>query len=133
MISSPELNKISRARIRDARLLLKNGSYDGSLYICGYAIEVALKAVICKNLCLSGIPHTSEEFSNIARIKTHNLEELLKQVPTPISTKIKSYYLADWSTILQWNTEMRYSPIKGKKLKKQANGAINSAQRVVRY
>ena len=133
MISSKELNKISKARIKDARILFKNKSYDGSLYICGYAIELALKAVICESLCLSGIPHTNEEFSNIARIKTHNLEELLRQVPARVSTKIKSNYFADWSTILQWNPEMRYSPVKGKKLKNQANEAINSAQRVVRY
>jgi len=133
MISSPELNKISRARIRDARLLLKNGSYDGSLYICGYAIEIALKAVICKNLALSGIPHTNEEFSNIARLKTHNLEELLKQVPTYIGNKVKSVYLADWSIVLQWNPEMRYAPIRGKQVKIQAEGAIRSAQRITRY
>ncbi|MFA6392726.1 MAG: HEPN domain-containing protein [Candidatus Paceibacterota bacterium] len=133
MISSQELDKISRERIKDARVLFKNKSYDGSLYMCGYAIELALKAIICKNLCLSGIPHTSEEFSNIARIKTHNLEELLKQTPTQISTKIKSVYFADWSIILQWNPEMRYAPIKGKQLKNQANGAINSAQHIVKY
>lgn len=133
MISTSELDKISRSRIKDARVLFRNGSYDGSLYVCGYSIELALKAVICKNLSLSGIPHTSEEFSNIARIKTHNLEELLKQVPTPISTKIKSTYLADWSIVLQWNPEMRYAPIKGRQMKNRASGAISSAQRIVRF
>jgi len=133
MISSQELQTISRERIRDARVLFNNRAYDGSMYICGYAIELALKAVICKNLCLAGIPHTSEEFSNIAKLKTHNLEELLKQTPGSVSAKIKSNYLADWSTVLQWNPEMRYAPIRGRQMRSQAGGALQSAQRIVRY
>ncbi len=133
MISSHELDKISRARIKDARILFENKAYDGALYICGYAIEVALKAIICKSLSLSGIPHTSEEFSNIARIKTHNLEELLKQVPSGVSGKIKSTYFGDWSIVLQWNPEMRYAPIRGNQMKSQAKGAISSAHKILRY
>ena len=133
MISSQELNKISKARIRDAKILLRNKSYEGSLYVCGYAIELALKAVICSYLHLSGIPHTSEEFSNIAKIKTHNLEELLKLVPSHVSTKIKSTYLADWSVVLLWNPEMRYAPIKGVRMKGQADETIYSAQKIVKY
>jgi HEPN domain-containing protein len=133
MISSRELQKISKERIRDAKILFSKGSYDGSMYICGYAIELALKAVICKNLSLSGIPHTSEEFSIIAKLKTHNLEDLLKQTPGVISANIKSNYLADWSIVLQWNPEMRYAPIRGEKMKDQSDGAIRSAQRIVRY
>ncbi len=133
MISTQELDKISRARIKDSKILLKNKSYEGSLYISGYAIEIALKAIICKNICLSGIPHTNEEFNAVARIKTHNLEELLKQVPPHIGNKIKSTYLADWSILLQWNPEMRYAPIKGKMMLSQASGAVKSAQRIARY
>ena len=133
MISSKELDKISRARIKDAIILFKNKGYDGALYICGYSIEVALKAIICKNLRLNGIPHTTEEFNNIARIKTHNIEELLKMTPSNINGKIKGKYFADWSIVLLWNPEMRYAPIKGKQKKNQASGAISSAQKILRY
>lgn len=133
MISFQELNKISRARIKDARILFKNGAYDGSLYISGYAIEIALKAIICKNLSLSGIPHTAEEFGRIARLRTHNLEDLLKQTPNNVSMKIKSSYLGEWSSVLKWNPDMRYAPIRGTKMKQEADGAIHSSQKILRF
>jgi len=138
MISFEELDQVSRARIRDARRLFNSRSYDGALYICGYSVEIALKAIVCKALggeieSKSHVPSTSEEFQNIAKLKTHNLEELLDQVPALIKTDIKSKYFAEWSTILKWNPGMRYAPIKKAKVREEANETIRSAEKVLRY
>jgi HEPN domain-containing protein len=133
MISSQELNKISRERIKDAKILARNKAYDGALYISGYSIELALKAIVCKNLCLSGIPHTSDEFRRIADLKTHNLEALLKQTPNNVQTKIKSTYLGEWSTVLKWNPELRYAPIRGRLMKQEAEGAILSSEKILKF
>jgi HEPN domain-containing protein len=141
MISFQELKKISRTRIKDAKILLNNNSYDGSLYLCGYAVEIALKAIICKHLNIGGtdsvshIPSNKQEFKIIEQIKTHSLETLLDLTPTNISIEIKSNSrrFADWSTILKWNPEMRYAPIRGKQIKRESFEGIDSAQRILRY
>lgn len=50
MISVAELDNIARARIEDAQALLTAGRVDGATYLCGYAVELALKARICLRL-----------------------------------------------------------------------------------
>jgi HEPN domain-containing protein len=47
MVSISELRKIARGRLKDAEVLLTAKRYDGAIYLCGYAIETALKARIC--------------------------------------------------------------------------------------
>jgi HEPN domain-containing protein len=56
MISVGELDNIAQARIGDAKVLLAAGRFDGATYLCGYAVEVALKARICRVLILAGVP-----------------------------------------------------------------------------
>ena len=62
MISVAELDNIARARIEDARALLTAGRFDGATYLCGYAVEVALKARICRTLNWTEFPNTGSEF-----------------------------------------------------------------------
>jgi hypothetical protein len=50
MISVAEPDSIARARIEDAQALLTAGRFDGATYLYGYAVEVALKARICRPL-----------------------------------------------------------------------------------
>ena len=44
MIPVAELDNIARARLEDAKTLLAASRFDGATYLCGYAVEVALKA-----------------------------------------------------------------------------------------
>jgi len=139
MISFEEQKKISRTRIRDAKILLNNGSYDSALYLCGYSIEVALKAIICKNLNIGGlesashVPSTKQDFEIISKLKTHNTEDLLALVPSTISLEIKSKKFADWSTVQKWNPEMRYAPIQGRKIKAESINVIQATEKILRY
>ena len=48
MILVAELDSIARARIEDAKALLTAGRFDGATYLCGYAVELALKSRICR-------------------------------------------------------------------------------------
>jgi hypothetical protein len=50
MISTKDLRAIARARVRDAEVLLAAKRYDGAFYICGYAVELLLKARIYSDL-----------------------------------------------------------------------------------
>jgi len=45
-----ELSKLSRVRLRDAEVLYRHGRFASAYYICGYAVEFALKARICATL-----------------------------------------------------------------------------------
>ena len=48
MILVAELDGLAAARLEDAKVLLASGRYDGAVYMCGYAVEIALKARICR-------------------------------------------------------------------------------------
>ena len=50
MITRRDLTKTARAHLRDAGILYRRGSYDGAAYLYGYAVEIALKARICRTL-----------------------------------------------------------------------------------
>jgi HEPN domain-containing protein len=109
MIAINELRKISQARIKDADVLFKARRYDGAIYLCGYAIELALKARICKALKWPGYPSTSGEFKDYQSFRTHDLDVLLHL--TGREQAVKASYFADWSAVAQWNPSARYQAI----------------------
>lgn len=100
-----EIEKIVQARVEDAQVLYESSRYDGSVYLCGYAIELGLKARICRTLQWDEYP-TSGKYSSF---KTHDLDLLLHL--TGCEDKVKLKHLADWSIVAQWNPEARYNPI----------------------
>lgn len=106
MISVLDLKTVSKGRVKDAQVLQKAGRFDGAVYMCGYAVEIALKARACRTLKWVGFPETKTEFAALQSFKTHNLEVLLRLSGT--EGKIRSKFLAEWSIILRWNPESRY-------------------------
>ncbi len=138
MISYEELKKISRTRIAEAQILFDNEKFDGSIYLCGHAIEIALKAIICKNLrgstqSFGHIPSTISEFKTVAEMKTHKLDELLAATGLQVEITSKPARWTAWSTLLKWNPEIRYSPIKGRLMKTSAEEVINSANKLLHF
>ncbi len=129
MISTIELKKIASARLKDAEVLYKDSRYDGAVYLCGYAIEITLKAKICKTLKWGGFPSTNAEFKGLQSFKTHSLELLLSLSGQEV--KIKTGYLADWSIVVNWDSETRYSVI-GTATKTDAFNIIESAKIIIR-
>ena len=109
MVSILELRGIARGRLRDAEVLLAAGRYDGAIYLCGYAIETALKARICRTLKWPGYPDTRREFEGYQSFRTHDLEILLHL--SGIEDKIKTNHFNDWNTVLQWDPNIRYRAI----------------------
>lgn len=139
MINVEELKKLANTRLKDAEILHDNKSHDGAIYLCGYAIELGLKALICKHLnpteslSTSHIPSTKDEFKIVQSLTTHKLDDLLNLIPPENIKKVKTKYLEDWSIVQQWNTEMRYSPIKGKRVKEEAENIIEATKRILNY
>jgi hypothetical protein len=129
MLNTAELRKIGGARLKDAQALCRSRRYDGAIYLCGYAIEIALKARICKTLRWPSYPSTKREFENYTSFRTHDLDTLLSL--SGVEGKIKGKFLAQWSAVAQWNPEARYKPI-GSASKQEAELMIESVRILMR-
>ena len=78
MIVVSDLRKIARAPLEDAAVLCKARRYDGAVYVCGYAVETALKARICRTLKWNAYPFSASEFQKYQSFRTHDLDVLLR-------------------------------------------------------
>jgi hypothetical protein len=128
MVSSVELRRIARGRLQDAEVLLAAGRYDGAIYLCGYAIETALKARICRVLKWPGYPSTRREFEGYQSFRTHDLDILLHLSGT--ENKIKTNHLAAWSIVATWDSNVRYRPI-GSASSQEAADMIQSTKAIL--
>lgn len=129
MIPKNELRKIARARLRDAEVLYDSRRYDSAIYLCGYAIEAALKARICRTLKWTGFPSTRGEFQSYQSFRTHDLRVLLNL--SGIKAKMEAQYILEWSVISTWNPEIRYAFI-GTAGKNDALNMIGAAKTLLK-
>lgn len=109
VIPTSTLRAVAAARLEDARHLLAGARFDGAAYLCGYAVELALKARVCDTLGWTGFPESSKEFQPYQSFRTHSLEVLLTL--TGQLQNIRTNHLAQWSAVAGWNPESRYKPI----------------------
>lgn len=86
--------------------MFDNDRFDGAAYLCGYAVELALKARICITLNWEGFPQTRSEFENYSSFKTHKLDVLL--VLSGQEQRIKAEQFDEWSAVVPWDPEARY-------------------------
>ncbi|NGX52823.1 MAG: hypothetical protein KR126chlam5_01128 [Candidatus Anoxychlamydiales bacterium] len=119
-----DLENLSKQRLKDAEVLYAAGRYDGAFYICGYAVELALKKKICITLGWDGYPGRGKGSEKYKSFKTHKFEDLLHF--SGVEKKINKQFLSEWSIVMKWDPEIRYSS------KKQTDGdaenLINSAK-----
>lgn len=128
MLDRTEMKAIAKARLKDAQVLLRGKRPEGSVYLCGYAVEVALKGRICDTLKWTGYPDTSAEFQKYTSFRTHDLDVLLHL--SGIEAKIKTKLLAEWSNVVSWRPESRYSPI-GKVTSAAASAMVTSTKKLL--
>ncbi len=121
MITESDLHKTAREYLRAAKLLRTRRSYDSESYLCGYAVEIALKARICRTLnWTTGFPETKADSPITVRLTIHDLETLLNY--TGLQDRVRSVtgFLGDWSMVNKWYPEQRYQP-RGTKTLADAN------------
>lgn len=109
MIDRREIKKIAKERLVDAKVLANAHRYEGAIYLCGYAVELGLKARICKTLKWKGWPSGGKEFDGYQSFKTHNLDVLLHL--SGIEERIKTQLFMEWSAVAQWDPQSRYNPV----------------------
>ena len=119
----------ARAILKDAEKLLQARRFDGAFYLCGYSVELALKARMCRTLGWPEFPQTSKQFRGLQSIKTHDLEILLKF--SGRESIVKTSQMAAWSLLLDWNPTKRYQPV-GHTSKEQAAEMLTSARRLLK-
>ena len=113
-MTRPEFQQIALLRLDEAETLLIQGKYDGCCYLAGYALELALKAVICNRM-------DNDSFFDILKSETarafkiHNLAELV--ILAGLSKEYKelniknSILLSNWEYIkndIKWSEQLRY-------------------------
>lgn len=116
MVTRTQLKELSKLRLQEAQHLLGVGLYDGACYLGGYAVELALKARICKLLKVAEYPERLTNF------KIHKLEDLvyLAGLKEEWETKKNSsiQFLANSNAVFAWSETWRYLP---KGTRSQAN------------
>lgn len=106
MITTKDLKLLATARLADSEMLYLQHRYDAASYLCGYVVELALKARVCKTLKWPGFPETNKEFQGYQCLKTHDLAILLDF--SGIKPKIQTQCSAQWFIISSWSPEDRY-------------------------
>ena len=109
-------------------MLLKAKRFDGAFYLCGYAVELALKARMCRTLGWQGFPENARDFKEFRLLKTHDLEVLLRF--SGVEGRVKAKHFAEWSVVLDWNPEKRYQVI-GLLRPQQAADMLTCVQRLL--
>lgn len=105
MLDQTTLRSIAEERLRDAQILFDNQRYDSAAYICGYAVELALKARICDTLQVREYPENEHAF------KTHNLDFLLLLSGRSFIKKNTAHATVWSSAVGGWQPGMRYRAV----------------------
>jgi hypothetical protein len=108
MATRRDLKDLALLRLREAEALFAAGLYDGSAYLCGYVVELALKARICRLLGTSDYPSTGE-YKRVYAV--HDLDQLLFLAGLRAKMNVSNQPLfTNWSLVVPWNPERRSDP-----------------------
>ncbi len=108
MVTRRELQQLACLRLKEAEALFDAGCYDGCAYLCGYVVELALKAAICATL---GVGEYPEKGSRLREsFKTHDFDDLKLLAGMEQAFTASSTLLANWSVASKWKPERRYEP-----------------------
>lgn len=103
-----DFRELTRVRLKEARVLLENGCYDGAYYLCGYAVECALKACIAKQTRRYDFPDKKK----VTESYIHDLQKLV--TPAGLQVQLNNEMKSDvafernWALVVQWSEESRY-------------------------
>lgn len=108
MLSAADAQGLAEARLVEATLLLDQGRYAGAYYLAGYAVELALKAVIARQFLAGVIP--DKKF--VQNIHQHDPARLLGLAGLAADLDAADPSLqANWLVAAQWSEEARYEMV----------------------
>jgi HEPN domain-containing protein len=92
--------------LKEAEALFNAGCYDGCAYLCGYVVELALKAAICATLGIEKYPEKGSRLREA--LKTHDFDDLKLMAGMDMAFTASSALFANWSAASKWKPERRY-------------------------
>ena len=127
MLTRADMRQIARARVLEAAVLVRAGRFDTAVYLCGYAVEVSLKARICRTLRWAEFPNEPREWQrHHAYLKVHDLRLLAKWSAYEIHLDGPTHS-RQWLEVYEWNPETRYQ-LGGRKTRSQAVSIMRSTR-----
>jgi hypothetical protein len=121
MATKTELRILARARIKEAQILFDVKRYDAATYLCGYAMELALKARICQTLGYIHFPKTNKEFLRMTcdivekSLKSKRFQKLYSINPNDFCTLYEKYFQNPrFLKVHNLSTLLRFSGIEDK-------------------
>ena len=103
-----DLQKLAQAKFDDASLLLESGRYSNAYYLAGYAVELALKACIARQIRAEEIPTKQL----IDKVFTHKFANLIGLAGLAVELqKAQDHdhqFQAYWGVASEWSPETRY-------------------------
>lgn len=110
MATRDELKALATERLREAEALFDAGHYDGCAYLCGYVVELALKACVCATL---GVTEYADGGSKKLKdaLRTHDFDDLKLLAGMEQAFTADPKLLANWSVASKWRPERRYERV----------------------
>ncbi len=106
-----ELIELALERLHETQALLNAGHWSGAYYLCGYSVELVLKAHIAKQFRAFEIP----DKNIVNAVWTHKLDKLLElaELGPDLEDRFTAapQLQANWNTALGWNEGSRYRKI----------------------
>ena len=100
--------ELAELRIQEARVLLDNERPEGAYYLCGYAVECALKACIAKQTKEYDFP----DKKIVDASYSHDLEKLVRVggLEPNLENQIDSdsTFNTHWRIVKDWSEQSRY-------------------------
>lgn len=118
-----ELQDISRLRLQEAEALYAARLYDGCAYLCGYVVESALKACICRTLDISEYLDAHRSLGKTFR--SHDFDDLSTLAGFKTQIQANHQLRLNWNIATAWKPERRYEP-PGGYLEPDALALLNS-------
>jgi HEPN domain-containing protein len=109
MLTKSDLEKLAQVRLEGALFLLQAHRLSSAYYLAGYAVELALKACIAKQM----LPNVIPDKELIKAIYTHNLYSLLSTagLRPQFNEEIRAdtQFAVYWMIAKDWDEESRYA------------------------
>lgn len=107
-MNKSDLQTLSKVRINEANVLLKNKHYNGAYYLAGYAVECAIKACWAGRIRNNVVPE--RDFGD--KFYQHNLEKLMRNAGlwTQFEKDMNAEPLLklNWAIVKDWSEVSRY-------------------------
>ncbi len=101
-----DLQNLALIRLEEAKTLLDNKHYSGAYYLCGYAVECALKACIAKRTQQYDFP----DKETVQKSWVHDPEKLLIVADLDKNMKVAGAETrSQWAIVVKWNESTRYT------------------------